>query len=126
MARLLPLVLTAMLQLSEKLSTNKGDANDGLPFSSEVCHALKDAEQADVVLSLFETCDALRKPERFEALLQTTDSVDAAINVASKAWQSWLQVVLAVDAGAAARLASAPDQIKQRVRAARLVALQGA
>jgi tRNA nucleotidyltransferase (CCA-adding enzyme) len=126
MARLLPLVLTAMLQLSEKLSTNKGDANDGLPFSSEVCHALKDAEQADVVLSLFETCDALRKPERFEALLQTTDSVDAAINVASKAWQSWLQVVLAVDAGAAARLASAPDQIKQRVRAARLAALQGA
>jgi tRNA nucleotidyltransferase (CCA-adding enzyme) len=126
MARLLPLVLTAMLQLSEKLSTNKGGANDGLPSSSEVCHALKDAEQADVVLSLFETCDALRKPERFEALLQTTDSVDAAINVASEAWQSWLQVVLAVDAGAAARLASAPDQIKQRVRAARLVALQSA
>lgn len=142
MARLLPLVLAAMLQLSEKLSTNKGGANDsaiaitrlrdashgadnGLPSSSEVCHALKDAEHADAVLSLFETCDALRKPERFEALLQTAGSVDTAINVAREAWQSWLQVVLAVDAGAAARSASAPDQIKQRVRAARLAALQG-
>jgi tRNA nucleotidyltransferase (CCA-adding enzyme) len=126
MARLLPLVLAAMLQLSEKLSTGKGGAKDSLPSSSEMCHALKDAEQADAVLSLFETCDALRKPERFEALLQTAGSVDAAINVSSEAWQSWLQVVLTVDAGAAARSASAPDQIKQQVRAARLVALQSA
>lgn len=126
MARLLPLVLAAMLQLSEKLSTSRGGANDGLSSLSEECHALKEAEQADAVLSLFETCDALRKPERFEALLQTAGSVDAAINVASEAWQSWLQVVLGVDAGAAARSASAPDQIKQRVRVARLAALQGA
>ena len=43
-----------------------------------------------------------------------------------EAWHFWLQVVLAVDAGAAARSASAPDQIKQRVRAARLAALQDA
>ena len=143
MARLLPLVLAAMLQLNEKLSTNKGGANDGAkaitrlrdashgtdddPTSlSGVRRTLDDAEQADAVLSLFETCDALRKPERFEALLQTAGSVNAAINVSSEAWQSWLQVVLAVDAGAAARSANAPDQIKQRVRAARLAALQGA
>ena len=107
MARLLPLVLAAMLQLSE------------------ACPEWKDAAHAEAVLSLFETCDALRKPERFEALLQTAGSVDAAINIASPAWQSWLHVVLAVDAGAAARLASAPNQIKQCVRAARLAALQG-
>jgi tRNA nucleotidyltransferase (CCA-adding enzyme) len=143
MTRLLPLVVAAMLQLSEMLSTDKGGANDGaiaitrlraashgandgLPSSSKVRHALKDAEHADAVLSLFEMCDALRKPERFEVLLQTAGSVDAAINVASEAWQSWLYVVLAVDAGAAARSASASDQIKQRVRVARLAALQGA
>jgi tRNA nucleotidyltransferase (CCA-adding enzyme) len=108
MARLLPLVLAAMLQLSE------------------ACPALKDAEHAEAVLSLFETCDALRKPERFEALLQAARSVDEAISVTCLAWQSWLQVVLAVDAGAAARSAGAPAQIKQRVRVARLVALQGA
>ncbi len=108
MARLLPLVLAAMLQLSE------------------ACPALKDADHAEAVLSLFETCDALRKPERFEALLQAARSVDEAISVTCLAWQSWLQVVLVVDAGAAARSTGAPAQIKQRVRAARLVALQGA
>ena len=100
MARLLPLVLAALLQL-------------------------KDAEHADAVLSLFETCDALRKPERFEALLQTAGCVDEVVFALREVWQSWLQIVLAVDAGAAARSASAPDQIKQRVRAARLAALQG-
>jgi tRNA nucleotidyltransferase (CCA-adding enzyme) len=86
--------------------------------------AIKTAEHADDVLSLFETCDALRKPERFEALLHTACCVDESISVACRTWQSWLQVVLAVDAGAAARAASAPDQIKQRVRAARLAALK--
>jgi tRNA nucleotidyltransferase (CCA-adding enzyme) len=124
MARLLPLVLVAMLQLSETLSTDKGGANDGLPSSSEVCHALKDVEYADAVLSLFETCDALRKPERFEALLQTAGCVDEVVFALREVWQYWLQIVLAVDAGAAARSASAPEQIKQRVRAARLAALQ--
>jgi len=124
MARLLPLVLAAMLQLSKKLSKGKGSANDGLTSLNEVGHALKDAEYADAVLSLFETCDALRKPERFEALLQTAGCVDELVFALRGAWQSWLQIVLAADAGAAARSASAPDQIKQRVRAARLAALQ--
>ncbi len=142
MARLLPLVLAALLQLSQKLSTGEGGANDGatattrqrnashgaddgLKSSSEASPALKDAEHADAVLSLFETCDALRKPERFEALLQTAGCVDEVVFALREVWQSWLQVVLAVDAGAAARSASAPDRIKQRVRAARLAALQG-
>lgn len=142
MARLLPLVLATMLQLREKLSAGKGSAHDGatttvclrdtsngaddaLTSSSHAGHALSDAEHADAVLSLFETCDALRKPERFEALLQTAGGVDEAVSELREAWQSWLQIVLAVDAGAAARSASAPDQIKQRVRAARLAALQG-
>lgn len=143
MTRLLPLVLAAISQLSQKLSTGKCGANDGatattrlhaasrgaddgLTSSREVCPALQDAEHADAVLSLFETCDALRKPERFEVLLATAGFVAEAAAVLREAWQSWLQVVLAVDAGAAARSASAPDQIKQRVRAARLAALQHA
>ena len=124
MARLLPLVLAALLQLSQALSTGKGGANDGLTPLNEVGHALKDAEHADAVLLLFETCDALRKPERFETLLQTAGGVDEVVSVVCADWRSWLQIVLAVDAGAAARSASAPDQIKQKVRAARLAALQ--
>lgn len=126
MARLLPLVLAALLQLSQTLSTGKGGANDGLTPLNEVGHALKDAEHADAVLLLFETCDALRKPERFETLLQTAGGVDEVVSVVCADWRSWLQIVLAVDAGAAARSASAPDQIKQKVRAARLAALQAA
>lgn len=126
MARLLPIVLAALLQLNERLAMGKGGANDGLTSLSEVRHALKDAEHAETVLSLFETCDAIRKPERFEASLHTACYVDEVVSVAREAWQSWLQVVLTVDAGAAARSASAPDQIKQRVRAARLAALQKA
>lgn len=141
MARLLPLVLAAMLQLNERLSMDKGGANGGMTMTNhlrdasngaddaltslrEVRYVLKDTEHAGAVLSLFETCDALRKPERFETLLQTVGCVDEAIHAMRQAWQSWLQVVLAVDAGTAARSASAPDQIKQRVRAARLAALQ--
>lgn len=126
MARLLPLVLAALLQLSQALSTGKGGANDGLTPLNEVGHALKDAEHADAVLLLFETCDALRKPERFETLLQTAGGVDEVVSVVCADWRSWLQIVLAVDAGAAARSASAPDQIKQKVRAARLAALHAA
>ena len=124
MARLLPQVLAALLQLSQALSTGKGGANDSLTPLNEVGHALKDAEHADAVLLLFETCDALRKPERFETLLQTAGGVDEVVSVVCADWRSWLQIVLAVDAGAAARSASAPDQIKQKVRAARLAALQ--
>lgn len=143
MARLLPLVLAALLQLNERLAMGKFGANDAatttthlrdasngvddsLTSLSEVRHAFKDAEHAETVLSLFETCDAIRKPERFEALLQTACYVDEVLPALREAWQSWLQVVLAVDAGAAARAASAPDQIKQSVRAARLAALQKA
>jgi tRNA nucleotidyltransferase (CCA-adding enzyme) len=143
MALLLPLVLAALVPLSEKLSTGKVDAIDGsitttrvhaasqdadggLTALSNVRLALSTAEPADLVLSLFETCDALRKPERFDALLQTVGCVDEAVSARCAAWQYWLQVVLAVDAGAAARAATAPEQIKHRVRAARLAALQGA
>lgn len=73
------------------------------------------------VLSLFETCDALRKPERFILLLGTVRLVGS---VDQQWWRTRLETVLAVDAGAAARAASEPAQIKQAVRAARLAALK--
>ena len=85
---------------------------------------LKALEQAvllpDDVLVLFEQCDALRKPERFIELLRTAQLV-AEVSVVS--WQNWLDTVRAIDAGAAARLAPTPQQIKAHVRAARLLAL---
>lgn len=75
------------------------------------------------VMSLLESCDALRKPERFSLLLETarlvrTDSEDMA-----DWWRRRLEAVLAVDAGAVAKAVSEPAHIKQAVRAARLAVL---
>lgn len=72
------------------------------------------------VMSLVESCDAMRKPERFGVLLDTASLVQA-FDV--QWWQRRLQIVLSVDAGAAAKTAAEPAQIKQVVRAARLAAL---
>lgn len=129
MARLLPLVMIGVAQFSDLLaegehSAGMSGAGDVRTAASHLSDAPQGAKCADAILSLFEACDALRKPERFEALLQTASDIDEALGARQQAWQSWLRVVLAVDAGAAARAAGAPDQIKQRVRAARLVALQ--
>lgn len=124
MARLLPLVLGAILPLSATLSQVEGAVRGVATAIGSLREVSKRAECADTILSLFETCDALRKPERFETLLQTAGAVDSTIHATQQAWRSWLHVVLAVDAGAVARLASEPAQIKQRVRAARLEALQ--
>jgi len=124
MTRLLPLVSEAMLQLNTMLCQGEDAASAAAIGTGTLCEASNAAECADAILLLFEMCDALRKPERFEILLLTAVAVNDSINMMQKAWQSWLQVVLAVDAGAAARSASAPDQIKQRVRVARLEALQ--
>ena len=84
------------------------------------------------VMSLLESCDALRKPERFEVLLNTAalvmhgaaDHAENADNHDNVVW--WcgrLKAVLAVDAGAVAQTVSEPAQIKQAVRAARLAVL---
>jgi len=84
------------------------------------------------VMSLLESCDALRKPERFEVLLNTAALVmHGAADHANNAdthdnvvwWRGRLQVVLDVDAGAVAQAVSEPAHIKQAVRAARLAVL---
>jgi tRNA nucleotidyltransferase (CCA-adding enzyme) len=72
------------------------------------------------IMSLFDSCDAIRKPERFSLLLETASLVQV---YDAQRWRSRLQTVLSVDAGAAAKTAVEPTQIKQVVRAARLAAL---
>jgi len=74
-------------------------------------------------LGLLEQGDALRKPERFMALMGAAAVLDDAIDV--RAWQARMQAMQAVDAGAVARAcAGDPAQIKPAVRAARLAALE--
>lgn len=73
-------------------------------------------------LETLETCDALRKPERFLALLDaaaTQQSLDRA------SWQQSMAAVRGIDAGQiAAGLAHQPQAIREAVRQARLAALQ--
>ncbi|MDM9558879.1 MULTISPECIES: tRNA CCA-pyrophosphorylase [Bordetella] len=69
-------------------------------------------------LALIESCDALRKPDRFIALLQAA-AVVAAIDL--PAWQRRAEAVRAVDAGAIARqCAGDPARIKPALHEARL------
>jgi hypothetical protein len=88
-----------------------------LPIVLSACHAEQNAES---VLSLFEVCDALRKPDRLRALLRTA-AVVAVVNI--EQWEERLMCVLGVDAGQAAQQASHPSEIKAAVRQARLNAL---
>lgn len=107
LARLLPVVMAGVLQSDTKEGSLAKDTG-----------ALSD--RAEHVLSLFEACDAIRKPERFRLLLETARVVESFDHVS---WQKQLETVLAVDAGAAARTATEHAKIKQAVRAARLAAL---
>ncbi|MGA0582922.1 MAG: tRNA CCA-pyrophosphorylase, partial [Castellaniella sp.] len=73
-------------------------------------------------LALLESCDALRRPERFEALLAAADCVRGDVDPA--AWMRRLGAVRAVDAGAIARAAGGDaGRIRDELRAARLLAL---
>ena len=78
-------------------------------------------DEAEHAMSLFEMCDAIRKPERFDLLLETADLVG---KIDRSWWHRRLETILTVDAGAAARTATEPAQIKQAVRSARLNALE--
>lgn len=81
-----------------------------------------DATDADAQLSLIERTDALRKPERFLALL---DAATVVCPADKGAWRVRLEAARGVDAGAIAKQHSGdPGGIKSAVRAARVKALQ--
>ncbi|MNL11036.1 CCA-adding enzyme [compost metagenome] len=75
-------------------------------------------ESTEAQLALMERADALRKPDRFFDLLKTASilrPVDMAV------WQSRVDAVRGVDAGAIAKAcAGDPARIKDSVRRARL------
>ena len=100
-----------------KVPTECSDAARLLPLVT----AQVAADTPEAVLSLIERVDALRKPERFLALLEAA-AICVAVDVA--AWQLRLAAVRSVDAGAVAKAnAGAPGNIKAAVRQARLLAL---
>ena len=75
---------------------------------------------AENVLALIERCDGLRKPDRLRILFQTARLIAP---LPMERWEAALQIVLDVDAGAAAQSAPSPAQIRETVRQARLEAL---
>lgn len=86
----------------------------------------KPDEQA---LPLLERCDALRKPDRFEALLQALGFTQAGAADAISAWHQALKAALAVQAGPIAQavdaepVASRSDRIRAAVSQARVEAI---
>ena len=104
MARLLQLVLSKL---------------DEIETAQDEVHPEKD-ENVERVLSLMESCDALRKPDRFIGLIHT---VNVLRPLQIRDWQRWLSAILSLDAGAAAKLAPTPQRIRETVREARRQAL---
>ncbi|MCD0503497.1 CCA tRNA nucleotidyltransferase [Bordetella petrii] len=81
-----------------------------------------DASQPDDQLALIESCDALRKPDRYLSLLQAA-AVVAPVDL--PAWQRRVDAVRGIDAGAIARqCAGDPAKIKPALQQARLKVLR--
>ncbi|CAM5785730.1 tRNA CCA-pyrophosphorylase [Castellaniella caeni] len=133
LARLLPDVLQRLRRLSdaavapaireapagaETAGIRVEDARAAPPAARPSCsHDL--AEQQ---LDVFETCDALRRPERCLALLAAAQCLQPSI--ALDHWAQALQAVRGIDAGAIARAARGqPEEIRARLRVARLQVL---
>ncbi len=100
-----------------RVSTECADMARLLPNILAAVPRTRDAEH---IMHTIESCDGIRKPDRFVALLQAAQ-VLVDVNVA--VWRGLLDAVLAVDGGAVAKQATSAAEIKSAVRAARLQAL---
>jgi tRNA nucleotidyltransferase (CCA-adding enzyme) len=86
---------------------------------------LPSAETPQERVAVLEQADALRRPERFRELVQAAAVLDGqAVDAAG--WSETLAAAAAVDAGAAARTATRPQDIKAAVHAARVAAVTAA
>lgn len=122
LARLLPGVLERLARAS---AADSADAQAGRTDASA---SMREGHAAELDgpaawLALMESCDALRRPDRFEALLAAAGCVLGDVDPA--AWTRRLAAVRAVDAGAVARAAGGDAvRIRDDLRAARLRALE--
>ena len=82
---------------------------------------------AEAVVALLQSCDAWRRPARFEELLKAVDSCNAGRGADFAArLRAALRAARAVDAGAIALRESAPHKIAARLRSARVAAVKSA
>ena len=78
------------------------------------------------LLELFEATDALRRPERFEQIVAAALVGAPAETSSRRAIERGLAAAAGVDAGAIARAVGGPEEIRERVRRARLDAIRAA
>ena len=90
-----------------------------------------DQLRPETKLKILERCDALRRPARFAEVLGACEADyrgrlgwEDKEYAAAVAWRQTLAAVQAVDAGEIARACTAPEQIPERIRAARVAALK--
>jgi tRNA nucleotidyltransferase (CCA-adding enzyme) len=90
-----------------------------------------DQLRPETQLKILERCDALRRPARFEEVLGACEADfrgrrgwEDREYAAAAVWRRALAVVQALDAAAIARSCSDPQQIPERIRAARVAALK--
>lgn len=90
-----------------------------------------DQLRPETKLKILERCDALRRPARFAEVLGACEADyrgrlgwEDREYAAAVAWRQALAAVQAVDAGEIARACTAPEQIPERIRAARVAALK--
>ena len=89
--------------------------------------------RADTITKIFERCDALRRPERFEGLLAAAacdfhgrPGYAEREDRTTPLWRALLAAFLSVDAGAIAAALSDKRQIPQRLHEARVAAVAAA
>jgi tRNA nucleotidyltransferase (CCA-adding enzyme) len=108
-----------------------GDCRDLALLASRFSTPIEDAERLEAagLVELLERCDALRRPERFAALLEAVDCDAMAVGrerhylVAQRVVRA-LKAAQGVDAGRLA--AENPDGIAQAIHAARVAAVEQA
>lgn len=81
---------------------------------------------ADTLLELLDATDAWRKPERFADLITAALAGEPETDVVRDVLERARQAAAAIDAGAIAKAAQSPDEIRSRIRGARLDAIRKA
>lgn len=97
-------------------------------LASKHANAIADAEELapEAILELLNAADAWRRPERFEQLLRAAVAGERGADRAVKRLRRAREAAAAVDAGAIAQASANADQIRERLSAARLDAIQRA
>jgi tRNA nucleotidyltransferase (CCA-adding enzyme) len=103
-----------------------GECRDLALLAARHANAIADASNLDArtLLELFDTTDVWRRPERFGLLTDVALIGESDARETRSRLERTLKAALGVDAGAIAKLASDPEQIRINIDAARLDAIR--